>query len=103
VSAALWFWFWWESGQPPTQVLRPLPLADPDILDLARQNANEEKYLAAQLKDEVVVAIRNYLDRYPDAYNSEIAKWVKSDPETGPLVAHLKPRSLADKIGELRK
>ena len=87
----------------PTRILRPGIVRDPDIVVQTRKDANKKKQLAAQLPNKVLAAIYGHLDRHPDAGNNEIARWLKGDPEIAPLVAHLKLRSLADKIGALRK
>jgi hypothetical protein len=93
-----------EPGKPgPTQVLQPGIVRDPDIVVQTRTDANEKRRLAAQLPNKVLAAIYGHLDRHPDASNNDIANWLKGDPEIAPLVAHLKPRSLADKIGAARE
>jgi hypothetical protein len=73
-----------------------------EVLEQARKDANEKKRLAAQLRNEALAAIYDHFERHQDASNREIARWVKNHPATGPLVAHLNERSLADKIGKLR-
>jgi hypothetical protein len=110
---------------PPTQVLRPSPVEDadrisgskvsatnelrpsrvldPEIFDRFRQDANYLRWLTNQLPDNVWTKIAELLGRYPLASNNQIADWVRADPETGPLVAHIKRRTLAGKIGKLRK
>ena len=88
---------------PPTQELKPSRVLDPDIIAQAGKDANEKRHLAAQLPNKVLAAIDRHLDRHPDASNNDIARWLKGDPEIKPLVAHLEPRSLADKIGAARK
>lgn len=93
-----------RSPPPLTQELRPRTVRDPEILDLTRKDANEARRLAAQSRDELFLpAIRDYLARYPDKSSNEIAGRLKANRKTRPLVAHLKLRSLADKISELRK
>jgi hypothetical protein len=87
---------------PPTLVLEPWVVRDPDIVVQTRKDENEKKKQAAQLPNKVLAAIYGHLDGHPDASNNKIAMWVKRDPETGPLVAHLKHKTLADKIGALR-
>jgi hypothetical protein len=91
-----------EAKVPATQVLQPGIVRDPDIVVQTRKDANKKRQLAAQLPNKVLAAIYDHLDRHPDASNNMIAEWLKRDSEIAPLVAHLKPRSLADKIGELR-
>jgi hypothetical protein len=44
-----------------------------------------------------------YIARHPNAKHSEIAKWLNNDPATAPLVANLKPPSLAKKISRYRR
>jgi hypothetical protein len=88
---------------PPTQILRPGIVRDPDIVVQTRTDANEKRRLAARLPNKVKAAIYGHLDRHPDASNNDIARWLKEDHEIAPLVAGLKPRSLADKIGAARR
>jgi len=93
---------------PETIELQPEIVRDPDIVVQTRNDANEKRRLAAQLPNKVKAAIFGYLDRHSDPSNkisnSEIAKFLQeNNPETAPLVAHLKRKSLADKIGALRK
>jgi hypothetical protein len=90
---------------PPssTQVLGPSIVRDPDIVVQTRKDANKKKQLAAQLPDEVWAELGDHHDRHPNASNNARAAWLKGQPQTKQLVAHLKYRSLADKIGaELR-
>lgn len=110
---------------PPTQVLRPSPVEDadqisgskvsatnelrpsrvldPEIFDRFRQDQNYLRWLTAQLPDAVWAKIVELLGRHPLASNNQIADWVRDDPETKKLVAHLKRLTLAGKIGKLRK
>jgi hypothetical protein len=102
-----------EQVLPPEKVeatytIQPEVVRDPDIIAQTKRDANERRHLAAQLPDKVKAAVYGYLDRHSGASkrisNSAIARWLQQDnPETAPLVAHLKPKSLADKIGALRK
>lgn len=88
-----------------TNVLQPGIVRDPAIVVQTKMDANEKRRLAAQLPNAVKAAIFGYLARHPgDVSNNEIAKWLQGDnPETAPLVTGLKRKSLADKIGALRK
>jgi hypothetical protein len=87
----------------PTRMLRPWTVRDPDIVVLTRQDANKKKQLASQLHAEVQAAIRKHLKKHPVPSNMAIARWVKNDPKTKPHVTHLTVRSLADKVGEVRR
>jgi hypothetical protein len=91
-----------EAEVPATQVLEPWIVRDPDIVVQTRKDANEKKKQAAQLPNKVLAAIYGHLDN-PGASNQDVAMWVKNDPKTGSLVAHLNQSSLAKKIGKLRK
>jgi hypothetical protein len=88
---------------PKTQNLQPGIVRDPDILVQTKADANERRRLAHQLPDKVLAAIHDHLADHSDASNNAIARWLKDNPEIAPLVEHLKLKSLADKIGKLRK
>jgi hypothetical protein len=95
--------------RPPTQILgAPLVREETEDKFLSERRAFGRKVGAkkrredARLPDVVVDKIAEYCRGKPAAFNSDIARWLRRNRETKPLVAHLQFRSLAKKIGHAR-
>lgn len=112
--SALWFWFWWVSPPPPpTQVIEARGVKERDEIEVRDEVWKERRAFGrvlgankrrekGQLPAEVVAKIAEYCRDDPAVTNNEIARRLQKNRETKPLVAHLKPRSLANKIGRVR-
>ena len=72
---------------------------------LVEQRARSRRAGAAKRRAQALFAepVLAKIARHPNAKHSEIAKWLNDDPATAPLVAHLKPESLAKKISRCRR
>jgi hypothetical protein len=74
--------YWCFGRRPPTQVLKPRIVRDPDVVVQTRKDANEERQLAAQLTDKDLAAIDEYRRRNPDASSTEIANHLQKRSAT---------------------
>jgi hypothetical protein len=105
-SRVLWFWEWQPPEQMVTQTLQLPPLVERNETEMLEQRrafgrraGAAQRHAQAQLAEAVLAEI----DRHPDVKPGELAGWLKRNPVTMPLVAHLKTTSLAKKISRRRQ